>query len=208
MQTASVCSPVAQRRASSGSRGSTPPILHLRPARRALRPPCRAGAVADSDATPSSQPSSAEPAGSETSRLLTERGMPFNVAGSFFRAQSSQGRDLALLAAALNRRRSGSLRVLDVMSGSGMRAARFLHHASADHVTANDINPNTPLEENLSRVADASRHAHALTSPVNPPETALSALPDPTDQLNQSLAVSAQDCARRIVPAAPPRPLR
>lgn len=36
---------------------------------------------------------------------------------------------------------SGTLRVLDVMAGSGMRGARYLAHADADMVWVNDYNP-------------------------------------------------------------------
>lgn len=93
--------------------------------------------------------------------LLVERGMPFDTGGAFFRAQSAQGRDLAMLCAALHKRETGSLRVLDCMSGSGMRAARFLHHAGAEHVVANDVNPATRIVENLSRVASADRRVDA-----------------------------------------------
>lgn len=45
---------------------------------------------------------------------------------AFYRAESAQGRDLAVLAAAVYRRQHGRLRVLDVMSGCGMRGARYL----------------------------------------------------------------------------------
>jgi hypothetical protein len=45
---------------------------------------------------------------------------------AFYRAESAQGRDLAVLAAAVYKRQHGRLRVLDVMSGSGMRGARYL----------------------------------------------------------------------------------
>jgi len=45
---------------------------------------------------------------------------------AFYRAESAQGRDLAVLAAAVYRRTTGQLRVLDVMAGSGMRGARYL----------------------------------------------------------------------------------
>lgn len=45
---------------------------------------------------------------------------------AFYRAESAQGRDLAVLAAAVYRKQRGHLRVLDVMAGSGMRGARYL----------------------------------------------------------------------------------
>jgi hypothetical protein len=45
---------------------------------------------------------------------------------AFYRAESAQGRDLAVLAAGVYRQQHGRLRVLDLMSGSGMRGARYL----------------------------------------------------------------------------------
>ena len=58
--------------------------------------------------------------------LLSERGVRFMQGPAFYRPESAQGRDLAVLAAAVHRRRTGRLRVLDVMSGSGVRGARYL----------------------------------------------------------------------------------
>ncbi|EFJ44766.1 hypothetical protein VOLCADRAFT_42766, partial [Volvox carteri f. nagariensis] len=57
---------------------------------------------------------------------------------AFYRAESCPGRDLAVLAAALHRERTGCLRVLDVMAGSGMRGARYFSQADADEVWIND----------------------------------------------------------------------
>jgi len=54
--------------------------------------------------------------------MLVERGVNFIQGQAFYRPESAQGRDLAVLAAALHRRRTGgALRVLDVMSASGGR---------------------------------------------------------------------------------------
>jgi hypothetical protein len=54
-------------------------------------------------------------------------------AGSaFYRAESAQGRDLAVLAAAVYRKEHGRLRVLDVMAGSGMRGARYIQQVRTD----------------------------------------------------------------------------
>jgi tRNA (guanine26-N2/guanine27-N2)-dimethyltransferase len=50
----------------------------------------------------------------------------FPAGDAFYRAESAQGRDLAVLAAAVHRRQHGQLRVLDVMAGSGMRGARYI----------------------------------------------------------------------------------
>lgn len=56
--------------------------------------------------------------------MLVERGTTFMQGSAFYRPESAQGRDLAVLAAALHRRRTGGpLRVLDVMSASGGRGA-------------------------------------------------------------------------------------
>lgn len=54
-----------------------------------------------------------------------------NAGGAFFRPESCAGRDLAVLAAALHKRRTGRLRVLEACCGSGMRGARYLAQASA-----------------------------------------------------------------------------
>lgn len=142
----------------------------LRPRGAALAP--RAAASADRPASRrANRTASTSPPSTEPPPLLVERGMPFSTGGAFFRPQSAQGRDLALLAAALHRRRAGSLRVLDCMSGSGMRAARFLYHAGADSVLANDVNEGTPLEENLARVADRSRRGLTETGSHIPQQT-------------------------------------
>lgn len=52
---------------------------------------------------------------------------------AFYRAESAQGRDLAVLAAAVYRRQHGQLRVLDVMAGSGMRGARYIQQVRIDN---------------------------------------------------------------------------
>lgn len=65
----------------------------------------------------------------------------FQTAGAFYRPQSQVGRDLALLAADLYRRRHGQLRVLDAMTGCGVRPLRYQLEAKADWVWANEGNP-------------------------------------------------------------------
>ncbi|OAE24340.1 hypothetical protein AXG93_4343s1050 [Marchantia polymorpha subsp. ruderalis] len=67
-----------------------------------------------------------------------ERGVPFQVGPAFYRRQSSLARDLGILLAALHRQQTGQLRVLDVMSGCGVRSVRYLLQARADFVWAND----------------------------------------------------------------------
>ena len=101
--------------------------------------------------------------------LVAERGPPlFAPGGAFYRFESAQARDLAVLAARVRRRelradadadadadassqaRRGAheLRVLDVMCGSGSRGARYLAQAGATEVWSNDFNPS-----NLSTIA-------------------------------------------------------
>ncbi len=67
----------------------------------------------------------------------------FSTAGAFFRASSRTGRDLAILSALAYKRRAhsdGQLRILDAMTGCGVRAVRYLLEAEADYVWANEGN--------------------------------------------------------------------
>lgn len=77
----------------------------------------------------------------------------FKVATAFYRSSSQIGRDLAVLAAALYRRQQGQLRVIDAMSGCGVRPLRYHLEAGADWVWANEGNPELQgvLSSNLSR---------------------------------------------------------
>eukprot|EP00879_Flechtneria_rotunda_P018630 GHRR01019551.1.p1 GENE.GHRR01019551.1~~GHRR01019551.1.p1 ORF type:complete len:434 (+),score=148.18 GHRR01019551.1:652-1953(+) len=77
--------------------------------------------------------------------LVEERGLQFTPGVAFYRAESAQGRDLAVLAAAVYKRQTGRLRVLDVMAGSGMRGARYLTQADADIVWCNDYDRRNSL---------------------------------------------------------------
>jgi len=72
------------------------------------------------------------------SQVRSERGVKFVVGDAFYRKESSVGRDLGVLAAAVYKKKHGHLRVLDAMSGCGIRAARYLSQAKADFVWAND----------------------------------------------------------------------
>ena len=76
----------------------------------------------------------------------------FRVNKAFYRPQSQAGRDLAILAATVYRRDRGQLRVLDAMTGCGVRALRYQVEARADWVWANEGNPDLHqlLEDNLS----------------------------------------------------------
>ncbi len=73
----------------------------------------------------------------------------FYVEGAFYRPHSQVGRDLAVLAAAVYRSQRGELRVLDAMTGCGVRPLRYQLEANADWVWANEGNPE--LREVLTR---------------------------------------------------------
>lgn len=77
----------------------------------------------------------------------------FQTDGAFYRPQSRMGRDLAVLAAAVYRRSRGELRILDAMSGCGVRSLRYALEAGADWVWANEANPEvlSVLRGNLQR---------------------------------------------------------
>ena len=87
---------------------------------------CMRAAPAPASAAAVPPPSSEHPPSPSPPPLLSERGVRFMQGPAFYRPESAQGRDLAVLAAAVHRRRTGRLRVLDVMSGSGVRGARYL----------------------------------------------------------------------------------
>lgn len=76
----------------------------------------------------------------------------FYTEDAFYRPQSLVGRDLAVLAAAIYRQQRGELRVLDAMTGCGVRPLRYQLEAGADWVWANEGNPehHRVLERNLS----------------------------------------------------------
>ncbi|XP_020593760.1 uncharacterized protein LOC110033922 isoform X3 [Phalaenopsis equestris] len=74
-----------------------------------------------------------------SSSKVEERGIEFETGDSFFRHESAVGRDLSVLAAALQRRSIGrGLRVIDAMCGCGVRSLRYLVQSEADFVWAND----------------------------------------------------------------------
>ena len=76
----------------------------------------------------------------------------FYVGSAFYRSQSQIGRDLAVLAAAVYKHNRGQLRVLDAMTGCGVRSLRYHLEAGADWVWANEGNPElqTVLAKNLT----------------------------------------------------------
>ena len=80
--------------------------------------------------------------------LVQEGKARFAIANAFYRASSQVGRDLAVLAAAIYRQQHGQLRVIDAMTGCGVRPLRYHLESGADQVWANEGNPE--LQELLS----------------------------------------------------------
>ncbi|MBD2112415.1 MULTISPECIES: tRNA (guanine-N1)-methyltransferase [Cyanophyceae] len=92
--------------------------------------------------------------------VVQEGKATFTVGSAFYRPQSAIARDLAVLAAAIYRQHYGRLRVLDAMTGCGVRPLRYGLEAGADWVWANEGNPELAgvLEQNLATLpADACR---------------------------------------------------
>jgi len=81
----------------------------------------------------------------------TEGTARFRVGEAFFRESSRIGRDLAVLAAAAYKTTHQRLRILDAMTGCGVRALRYVLEAEADYVWANEGNPDlhAQLSQNL-----------------------------------------------------------
>lgn len=88
-----------------------------------------------------------------------EGGVSFTVGDAFYRPRSALARDLAVLLATLEKQRLGHLRVLDAMTGSGVRPLRYLVEAGASWVWANEGNPDHAdlLTANLAQV-EATRY--------------------------------------------------
>jgi len=76
----------------------------------------------------------------------------FAVGAAFYRTKSKIARDLAILAAFLHRQHLGHLRVIDAMSGCGVRTLRYCLEANATQVWVNEANPDlAPLiQHNLA----------------------------------------------------------
>lgn len=89
--------------------------------------------------------------------IRREGGVNFVVGNAFYRASSQVGRDLAVLAARIEKRDRGTLRVLDSMAGCGVRSLRYWHEGGADWVLANEGNPEVSavLKHNLKPLLKA-----------------------------------------------------
>jgi len=97
--------------------------------------------------------------------VLEERGCAFVAGEAFYRPESAQARDLAILAVMAHQQRSGSrMRVLDCCSGSGVRGARYLQQAGVESVWCNDYNTGNRALMVANLLGDphrALRHAPA-----------------------------------------------
>ena len=82
---------------------------------------------------------------------LTEGKATFVTGSAFYRPHSQTSRDLGVLAAAVYRSKIGRLRVLDTMTGCGLRSLRYGLESGADLVWANDADPeiHEVLTQNL-----------------------------------------------------------
>ncbi|MFW6296448.1 MAG: tRNA (guanine-N1)-methyltransferase [Halothece sp.] len=78
----------------------------------------------------------------------------FAVDNAFYRSKSQVVRDLGVLAAKVYQMENGHLRVLDAMSGCGVRSLRYYLESDADWIWANEGNPeNAPiLQHNLQEI--------------------------------------------------------
>lgn len=75
----------------------------------------------------------------------------FEIGNAFYRRVSQVARDLGVLAAAIYKSDTGRLRVLDAMTGCGVRPLRYWKESQADWIWANEGNSdlNSILHQNL-----------------------------------------------------------
>jgi tRNA (guanine26-N2/guanine27-N2)-dimethyltransferase len=100
---------------------------------------------------------------------ITEGKATVTIGNAFYRPHSQTSRDLGVLAGAVYRSNRGRLRVLDAMTGCGLRALRYGLEAGADFVWANDGDPEigTVLAQNLTQLpADRYHITHEAVNRV------------------------------------------
>ncbi len=86
------------------------------------------------------------------------------VGDAFFRPQARPARDLGVLAAQVYRQRQGHLRVLDVMSATGIRSIRYWHEAGASFVWANDANSDLQAQLHQNLASNGLKHQVRVTA--------------------------------------------
>ncbi len=100
---------------------------------------------------------------------ITEGKAIVTIGNAFYRPHSQTSRDLGVLAGSVYKSQMGQLRVLDGMTGCGLRALRYGLEAGADFVWANDGDPEigAVLSQNLSQLpADRYRITHEAVNRV------------------------------------------
>lgn len=80
----------------------------------------------------------------------------FTVGNTFYRSHSKITRDLGVLAAKVYKKEQGELRVLDIMTGCGVRSLRYYLESDADYIWSNDSNSENQevIENNLSNILE------------------------------------------------------
>jgi tRNA (guanine26-N2/guanine27-N2)-dimethyltransferase len=100
--------------------------------------------------------------------LYTEGKAKFAVGNTFYRPTTQVTRDLGVLAAAIYKSDTGNLRVIDAMTGCGVRTLRYWLESSADWIWANDGNPEIrPILENNLKDAIASGQCQLTFTDAN-----------------------------------------
>ncbi|MDJ0582940.1 tRNA (guanine-N1)-methyltransferase [Crocosphaera sp.] len=91
--------------------------------------------------------------------LICEEKAYFTVGNTFYRPHSKITRDLGVLAAKVYKQKQGKLRVLDVMTGCGVRSIRYYLESDADYIWANDSNPENKaiIESNLGFMLEENK---------------------------------------------------
>ncbi|MDJ0689760.1 MAG: tRNA (guanine-N1)-methyltransferase [Xenococcaceae cyanobacterium MO_188.B32] len=97
----------------------------------------------------------------EESNYYSEGKAKFYVGKAFYNPESKVVRDLGILAANIYRQDFGRLKILDAMSGCGVRSLRYWLESGADWISVNEGNPelNSLLHHNL-REAIAQNCCH------------------------------------------------
>lgn len=91
--------------------------------------------------------------------LICEETAYFTVGKTFYRPHSKITRDLGVLAAKVYKQTQEKLRVLDVMTGCGVRSIRYYLESDADYIWSNDSNPENKetIEYNLGFILQENK---------------------------------------------------
>lgn len=91
--------------------------------------------------------------------LICEETAYFTVGKTFYRPHSKITRDLGVLAAKVYKQTQEKLRVLDVMTGCGVRSIRYYLESDADYIWSNDSNPKNKetIEYNLGFILQENK---------------------------------------------------